>query len=602
MSAVKLFLVISTMVGGLALFMFGMGLMSKSLSSLTGSVLDKLLGKVTKNRFTAFLFGTCLTAIVQSSSAVSVLTVGLVSSGIIMLHQALGLLIGGSLGSTATAWLLSLNALDGESLLMTMIKPSSFTPFLAIIGVGISMFSKKEKVLNIGNTLLGFSIMMIGMNMMSQGVGPLKELPALQKALMQFTNPFIGFLVACAITMLIQSSDATVGMIQALALTMTVNFASAIPLICGAQVGTCITAMISSVNASNNGKRTAVMNLYYALLRVIPFMILFYVADSMWHFSFLNSHVGGVGIPIVHTSINLFGAAIWIPFGALIVSLAEKSIPYSEEERLARENTLTMLDENLLHNTSIALDQTDKAVGILAETTGSAMKSLFDYNPENEKATMILIERTKQYRDQIDNYITRLSTRTHDTKEAVFVMLLTNATTAFSEIGLICESILGFSTEFVDINASDMLLNIYQNEMQVLGLSIFEILELTIVGYEKKDTTLSETIQLYQEEVMRMSEILKTRHLKRMHGEGGRLTSSTLYADICYTQERLIDYCDIVADSLIKYNQAIHKTALPDSARTSKAKEHIHKLFEDKYKILHIGEDQDGHIIDLTEQ
>ena len=147
-----------------------------------------------------------------------------------------------------------------------------------------------------------------------------------------------------------------------------------------------------------------------------------------------------------------------------------------------------------------------------------------------------------------------------------------------------------------------MLLNIYQNEMQVLGLSIFEILELTIVGYEKKDTTLSETIQLYQEEVMRMSEILKTRHLKRMHGEGGRLTSSTLYADICYTQERLIDYCDIVADSLIKYNQAIHKTALPDSARTSKAKEHIHKLFEDKYKILHIGEDQDGHIIDLTEQ
>ena len=201
MSAVEIFIVISTLIGGLALFMFGMNIMSKSLSSLTGGILDKLLGVVTKNRFTAFLFGTCITAMVQSSSTVSVLTVGLVNSGIIKLHQALGLLIGGGLGSTATAWLLSLNALDGESLLMTIIKPSSFTPFLAIAAVAITMFAKKEKTVSIGYALLGFSVMMIGMNLMSQGVTPLKELPALQSALMKFTNPIIGFLVACAITM-----------------------------------------------------------------------------------------------------------------------------------------------------------------------------------------------------------------------------------------------------------------------------------------------------------------------------------------------------------------------------------------------------------------
>ena len=403
MSAVSIFLIIATMVGGLALFMFGMNIMSKALSSLTGGALDNLLGIVTKNRFTAFLFGTCLTAIVQSSSTVSVLTVGLVNSGIIQLHQAVGLLIGGGLGSTATAWLLSLNALDGESLIMTIVKPSSFSPFLAIVGVAITMFAKKEKTVNIGYTLLGFAVMMIGMNLMSQGVAPLRELPAMQAALMSVSNPIVGFLVACGITVLIQSSDATVGMVQAIALSVCVTYGMAIPLICGAQVGTCVTAMISSLGTSNNGKRTALMNLYYALMKVIPFMILFYAADSIWHFSFLEGAVGGIGIPFCHSLINLFGAAIWIPFGGLIIFLANKTIPFSEEEKQAQENVLTMLDDNLLRNSSIALDQTDRAVGKLAATVGETMQLLLQYDSDNEKKTRILLERVRQYRDQIDS-------------------------------------------------------------------------------------------------------------------------------------------------------------------------------------------------------
>ncbi|MBR5427503.1 MAG: Na/Pi cotransporter family protein [Clostridia bacterium] len=601
MSAVEIFLVIVTMIGGLALFMFGMNVMSKALSSLTGGVLDKLLGLVTKNRFTAFLFGTTLTAVVQSSSAVSVLTVGLVSSGIIMLHQAIGLLIGGGLGSTATAWLLSLNALDGESLIMTIIKPSSFSPFLAIAGVAITMFAKKEKTLNIGNSLLGFAVMMIGMNLMSQGVAPLKELPALKSALVSFSNPIIGFLVACAITMLIQSSDATVGIVQAFALSMGLSFGAAIPLICGAQVGTCVTAVISSLGASNNGKRTALMNLYYALLKVIPFMLLFYGVNAFLHFPFLEGAVGGIGIPLCHTAINLFGAALWIPGGGLIVSLAQKTIPFSEEEKQARENVLTMLDENLLRHPSIALDQTDRAVSALAGTVGEAMQSLLQFNSENDKTTRILLERIRQYRDQIDSYITKLSAHTSDTKDAAFILLLTNANTAFGEIGVICESIVNFNSKLSEMSSSDLIRDTDRTEMQVLGNSIAEILDLTVIGYETKDVLLSGTIQLYREEVMQMGDILKARHYKRMHGEGGRLTSTTLYADICYTEERLIDYCDIVADSLIKYNLAFGGDKSPAAERTLKAKQHVHELFMDKYEMLNIGEDGSGRMIDLSE-
>ena len=601
MSAVEILMVIVSMAGGLALFMFGMNVMSKSLSTLTGGALDKLLGVVTKNRFTAFLFGTTLTAIVQSSSAVSVLTVGLVNSGIILLQQAVGLLIGGGLGSTATAWLLSLNALDGESILMTLIKPSTFSPFLALFGVAITLFAKKKKTLNIAYALVGFSVMMIGMNLMSQGVAPLKELPALQSALVSFSNPFIGFLVACAITMLIQSSDATVGIVQAFALSMGLSFGTAIPLICGAQVGTCVTAMISSLGTSNNGKRTALVNLYYSLLKVVPFMLLFYTADAIWHFPFMESSVGGIGIPVFHSAINVFGAILWIPCGGLIVLLAQKTIPFSEEERLAQENVLTMLDENLLRNTSIALDQTDRAVCKLGNTVGEAMQSLLWFDPDNSKETRILLDRIRQYRDQIDNYITKLSANTADTKETAFVLLLTNANTAFGEIGVISESILNYSSKLGEMGSSDLIRDTDRTEIRVLGDSIAEILDLTIMGYERKDVRLSGTIQIYREEVMKISEILKARHYKRMHGADGRLTSTTIFADICYTQERLIDYCDIVADSLIKFDRAVDGSSARTPENVAKAKQHVHELFKDKYEMLNIMENEEGRMVDMSD-
>ncbi len=600
MSVVEILTVLASMIGGLALFLFGMNTMSKSLSSMTGGGLDRLLHVVTKNRFTGFLFGTGLTAIVQSSSAVSVLTVGLVNSGILKLKQAIGLLIGGGLGSTATAWLLSLNALDGESVLMTITKPSFFAPFLAIIGVLITMFAKKEKVKSIGFALVGFSVMMIGMNLMSQGVAPLKELPELQSMLMSFQNPFIGFLFSVLFTMLIQSSDATIGIVQAFALSVGVNFGMAIPLICGAQVGTCITALVSSLGTSNNGKRTALMNLYYSLLKVIPFMLLFYGLNALLHFSFLDSSVGAIGIPFVHSAINVFGACLWIPGGSLIVAMANRTIPYSDEEKRAQENVLTMLDQNLLSNSSIALSQTDKAVVRMAETVEEAMESMVAYDPEKVHTTRILLERISSFRDQIENYITKLSANTADTKDTAFIMLLTNSCTAFGEIGVIAGNIVSSLERFIESGGLERIQEEDRTEIRMLGSTIREIIEFTAHGYETKNATLSGMIQLGREELAGMSEILKKRHLRRIHGEKGRMYSSTAFTDLFYTQERLVDYCDIIADSLIRYAQAAGTIKAPTAEQTEQARNTIRELFKDKYEILHIGIDEEGRVIDLS--
>lgn len=430
---------------------------------------------------------------------------------------------------------------------------------------------------------------------------PYNELPALKTALVSVSNPIIGFLVALGITMLIQSPDATVGIVQAFALSMGLPFGSAIPLICGAQVGTCITALISSLGTSNNGKRTALINLYYALLKVLPFMIIFYGINAVCPLPFLEQSVGGIGISLFHTAINIFGAIIWIPFGELIVFLAKKTIPLSEEERMAQENVLTMLDENLLSNTAIALEQTDRAVCKLGNTVGEAMRLVLEFKLDNNDRIQILQNRIKQYRNQLDNYITKLSANTSNTKDSAYILLLTNTTTAFGEIGAISEAILNYSSKLVELESMDMIKDIDRNEAILLGESTSEIIELTVIGYEKKDVGLSETIQQYREEIMQISDFLKERHYKRMHGSSGRLTTTTVIADICYTQERLVDYCDIVADAMIKYKKAVTKGGVQISENTAETKQRIHTLFRDKYAIIHIGESEDGRLVDLSE-
>ena len=588
MSSVEMLLIVATMLGGLALFLTGMDTLSESLTSLTGGTLKKVIGRITKNRFFAFVFGAVVTAVVQSSSAITVLSVGLVNSGLIEISKAAGLIIGANLGTTATAWVLSLNAIDGESLIMTLIKPSTFSPFLAIIGVAMKMFGKSDKKRSVGSVLLGFAIMMIGMNLMSQAVSPLRDVPVIRKTLVSFTNPVLGFLFACAFAMLIQSSDAVIGIVQAFALSMGITFGMAIPLVCGAQVGTCVTAMLSSLGTSNNGKRTALINLYYNLLKTIPFMLIFYSLNRIMGFSFLQNEVGGVGIPVFHTFVNLLGCAIWLPLSNVLVALAMRTLPLSEREKQDQANTLTMLDSNLLVTPDIAIDQANTAVTLLSGTVGDAFVSVVDTlrDPEMAEKVNMLCERSERYRNQIDEYLVEISERDIDRECRAYHKLISTANTAFGRMGRLAERLFELIRRYAESPEDNA--DMGEVEARILSGSIFEIIQLTINGFTVKSSSVSQTIRCYREEIMELTSIIKKRYIRELHEKGLEMPPDNLFADTSYILEQLIDYCDMIADALIRYHTEIGDEEQADTGTDERTRRQIHMLFRDKYEALGI--------------
>ena len=586
MTSVEILGIITSLAGGLALFLFGMDTMSNSLRRMAGGLLGKFTDFISKNRLTAFLFGSVVTAIVQSSSAITVMSVGLVNAGIIELERAVGLLIGANLGTTVTSWVLSLNALGDKSLLMTLMKPSTFSPFLAIIAVAIYMFSKNQVAKTTSMAILGFSVMMIGMNMMSVGVSPLKEVPALKTMLVRFSNPILGFGFSLLFTMLIQSSDASIGIAQAFALSIGLPFGSAIPLICGAQVGTCVTGLISSLGASNNGKRTAFVNLYYNLLKVVPFMVVFYILDAVFDFGFVDSHVGAIGIPMVHTFINVIGSLIWLPGEAFIVMLSRKTIPLDREEKEVQENTLVMLDRIFLSNPRYALEQTEKAVMLLAEAVRNAYYACIHAAKfsESKDEIVTLCKRADMYQNQLSAYLLDISKGIIPGAVAPKHALLASATTAFGQINTITMRILEKDEYLQDEKPEGA--EKFLNEVRVFGEAIQEILDITILGLEVKEPTLYTTIQVYHEQISRLSTKMLLKHITAMHKEGYTNENKAIVSGLFYTEEQLVDACDIIADALVKYTAATGGRISASDEVIEQNRKKIRALFEDKYELL----------------
>ena len=586
MTPLEILTIVTQMLGGLALFLSGMGSMSNALSAMTEGKLNRIIHKVTKNRFMAFIFGAGLTALVQSASATTVLTVGLVNSGLIKFTEAIGLIIGANLGTTANAWILSLNSIDGESFIMTIIKPTFFAPYLAIIGVAINMFSHSQKKKDAGAALLGFSIMMIGMAMMSQAIEPLKEMQSLTDMLIRFTNPVLGFLFACLFTMLIQSSDATIGILLAFAHSIGVTYGMAIPLICGAQVGTCITALLSSLGGSNNGKRTALLNLYYNLLKTIPFLCIFYLLKYFLDFSLFNKNVGIIGIPLAHTFINLCGIVVWLPLSGVIVYLARKTIPLSEKEKQAIANNLTMLDDSFLKTPSMAIEQADRAVIMLSDIVGEAFLAAIDLreNPERIEHVNLLCERARRYHEQIDSYLSKIIALEIGKVERANVSLLSTGSTAFGRMGKIAGRLQDMITNFGSYG--EKLTERDRKDIHIMGQAIFEIVQLTIKGFSARTTNLSYAISYYTEEVLNLSQIVKRNYVQRVHNEGIERSGDTLFPDICHAEEQLIDYCDMIGEALIRFDRESGGKEGTRFVPDEKTRYQIHMIFKDKIEEL----------------
>ena len=405
------------LIGGLALFLYGMNLLGEGLSKTSGGKLESILEKLTSNPIKGVLLGAGVTAVIQSSSATTVMVVGFVNSGIMKLHQAVGIIMGANIGTTATSWLLSLTGIQGDSFFINMLKPMSFSPILAIIGVIMIMFCKKEKKHDIGKILVGFAILMYGMEAMSSAVKPLADVPEFTHILTMFSNPVLGMLAGLVLTAIIQSSSASVGILQALCATGSVTFATALPIIMGQNIGTCVTAMISAIGAKKNAKRAALVHLYFNIIGTLVFMCLFYLINAFIHFEFLSQGATPVGIATIHSVFNIFATIILLPFGKGLEKLACLSVrdDKEREETIDSNMDFDLLDERFLDKTSLAMEHCRMVTNNMADLSREALfKSLdlfSDFSEEKAGDVCDIEERVDKYEDVLGTYLMKLSSR-----------------------------------------------------------------------------------------------------------------------------------------------------------------------------------------------
>ncbi|WP_081664770.1 Na/Pi cotransporter family protein [Butyrivibrio sp. FCS006] len=559
MSSLEVFSLIAGLVGGLAMFLYGMNVMSGGLTKAAGGKLESVLAKVTEHKVIAYLFGVGVTALVQSSSASTVMVVGLVNSGIMTLKQAVNVILGANLGTTFTAWLLSLNAISSENFIINLLKPKSFTPFLALIGIALYMFSKNDKKKNIGTILLGFSVLMFGMSTMSDAVSPLKDVDGFKRVLTSFSNPIIGFLVGILFTMTIQSSAGTIGVLQALSLSVKVKYSMAIPVVVGAEVGTCITAILSSLGANKNGKRTALMHLYFNLIKATTFMILFYLIHSIVNFAFMDNDIGMVGIAGIHTLVNLVATPLMLPFSNLLVNMAMKTIPIDEKEKKEQEEQegIRTLDPRFLSNPPFALEQARIAAIAMANMCKDALYEaigLID-NFEEEKAQNVdyLERKVDTYEDQLGTYLMQINAHHLGVKDSHTLSVLLHCITDYERISdhalNIMQKARGMSESKREFTPKA------QSEMEIFSNAVKEIVDLSVRAFEAQDVDLAKMIEPLEETIDGINMEVKRRHIRRLRKGKCTIEQGFDLTDISTDFERIADHCSNIAVGLIEVDE-----------------------------------------------
>ena len=559
MSSIEVFTLIAGLIGGLALFLYGMNEMSGALTKAAGGKLESTLSKITSNKLIAYLFGVGVTALVQSSSASTVMVVGLVNSGIMSLKEAVNVILGANLGTTFTAWLLSLNAISSDNFIINLLKPTSFTPFLAIIGSAILMFSHNDKKKNIGSILMGFSILMFGMSMMSSAVAPLKSVPEFTDFLTRFSNPILGFLVGTLFTMIIQSSAGTIGVVQALSLSVAINYSVALPIVIGAEVGTCITAMLSSLGANKNGKRAALMHLYFNLIKALSFMIIFYSLNAVFHFSFLQIQAGMVGIATIHTLVNLVSTPLMFPVSGILVKLATATIPYDEREQKEMEERkeILILDPMFLSNPAFALEQSRQAtVDMALYTQESLLKAISIVNNYDETVAedvSKLEKKVDKYEDELGTYLVKISSHHLSTDNSHLLSILLHTISDFERISDHALNIMQIA-ERMHANGRSFSPKA-QEELKVLSDAVSEIVDISVKAFKDNDLSLAKTVEPLEEVIDGIHMEVKRRHVRRLRKGKCTIEHGFDLTDIGTDFERISDHCSNIAVCLLQVSE-----------------------------------------------
>ena len=542
-----------SLVGGLALFLFGMDAMGKGLEKLSGGRLERLLEKLTSNRLKAVLLGTLVTGIIQSSSATTVMVVGFVNSGIMKLTQAVGIIMGANIGTTITSWILSLSSIEGDSFLLKLLKPSSFSPLLALVGIILIMFCKSEKKKNIGTILIGFSILMTGMDQMSAAVKPLRDVPEFTNILLMFSNPILGMLAGLVLTAIIQSSSASVGILQALCATGAVPFGTALPIIMGQNIGTCVTAIISSIGTSKNAKRAAGVHLLFNVIGTTVFMIAFYTINAFVPFEFLKMPADAAGIATVHSLFNIGSTCLLLPFGNQLVKLATLIVKDSKEDQ-EKENIFRALDPRFLETPGIALEQckklTDDMARITKESLFGAIELLDNYSEKREKELVEMETLVDRYEDEIGAYLVKVSSRNLSNKDSHTVNTLLHSIGNWERISDHALNICDAAREINDKKISFS--NAATEELSVFTRAIKDILNMTVEAFEYDDISMAKKVEPLEEVIDDLNLMIQNRHVQRLRAGECTIELGFVLKDILTNYERVSDHCSNVAVSIIQ--------------------------------------------------
>ena len=580
---------ILTMIGGLAMFLYGMSVMGGGLEKMSGGKLERILESLTSNPFKAVLLGAGVTAVIQSSSATTVMVVGFVNSGIMKLSQAIGIIMGANIGTTVTSWLLSLTGIESSNFLISMLKPSSFSPILALIGIILYM-SGKDKKKDIGEILLGFAILMFGMETMSDAVKPLADVPEFTNILTMFHNPILGVLAGALLTAVIQSSSASVGILQALSVTGAFTYGSVIPIILGQNIGTCVTAMISAVGANRGAKRTAFVHLYFNIIGTVLFLILYYIANAIFHFEFVGEIVGVAGIALIHSIFNIFTTVALFPFIRVLEKLAYLTIPESEEEKSAKEDVFAILDERFLNRPSFAIEQCKTLVNQMAEITRNGFIEAMECikEPSEEKMADVIAKenRVDVYDDKISAYLTKLSSGDLSYSDSLRVTSLVHCLTDFERISDHSVNVVESVQQMVKDGAKFS--KKADEEMNVYALALQDILERTTTSFVNTDISLAKSVEPLEEVIDGLNKDMKKHHMKRLRKGKCTIELGLVLSDIAMNFERVADHCSNIAVYMMQLND----TALEEHSFTEQMDEtesaefaKLENEFREKYQI-----------------
>ncbi len=538
-----------TLLGGLAMFLFGMDIMGKALERQAGSKLQSILHKMTSHPLKGFLLGLAVTAVIQSSSATTVMVVGFVNSGIMDLGQAISIIMGSNVGTTVTSWVLSLSGIDGEGFLIQMLKPTSFSPILAFIGVILYTFAKDDKKKGIGTILLGFAVLMFGMDAMSGAMKPLKNEVWFTELFLKFSNPVLGVLVGAVLTAVIQSSSASVGILQALAATGAVRYSAAIPIIMGQNIGTCVTALLSSIGANKNARRTAMVHLYFNILGVVIFLALFYTINAFFPWSFLEDSVDELGIAIVHTAFNLITTLILLPLRKVLEYLAVRTVPDDAEPE-----HLVLLDERLLSTPAVAAERSMEIACNMAELAREsfleAIKLRSVWNEASAKEIEDAEEQVDKYEDILGTYLVKLSAHQLNHEDNCTVNTLLHAIGNFERISDHAANLIKTADE---INTKKITFSPEATEeLGVLERAVCDLLTKTVDAFIARDMEAAKEIEPQEQVVDDLVRELKSRHISRMRNGYCPLEYGFVLDDLLTNCERVADHCSNLAVEIIQ--------------------------------------------------